>query len=122
MVTTAFKKLMSSRSVRVAARVGFLLAPQLLLIAFGVYDQSVHAQCMVGAPIDPRYGQSNQVGMMADFGYDTARDICRALTAISLLISSIIAIVYVRSRPKRTAPVLAKAIALVIVVPLIVHL
>jgi hypothetical protein len=88
MVTTAFKKLMSSRSVRVAARVGFLLAPQLLLIAFGIYDQSVHAQGMVGAPVDPRYGQSNEVGMMADFGYDTARDISRVVTALSTIPSS----------------------------------
>jgi len=88
MVPNTFKKIMSSRSVRVAARVGFLLAPQLLLIAFGIYDQSVHAQGMVGAPVDPRYGQSNEVGMMADFGYDTARDISRVVTALSTIPSS----------------------------------
>jgi hypothetical protein len=88
MVPKTFKKIMSSRSVRVAARVGFLLAPQLLLIAFGIYDQSVHAQGMVGAPVDPRFGQSNEVGMMADFGYDTARDISRVVTALSTIPSS----------------------------------
>lgn len=88
MVTKSVKKLMSSRPVQVAARVGFLLAPQLLLIAFGVYDQSVHAQGMVGAPVDPRYGQSNEVGMLADYGYDTARDISRVVTALSTIPSS----------------------------------
>ncbi|HEY9775056.1 MAG TPA: hypothetical protein V6C81_14930 [Planktothrix sp.] len=88
MVTKTMKKMMSSRSVRVAARVGFLLAPQLLLIAFGVYDQCVHAQGLVGAPVDPRFGQSNEVGMLADFGYDTARDISRVVTALSTIPSS----------------------------------
>ena len=88
MVTKAIKKIMASRSARVAARVGFLLAPQLLLIAFGVYDQCVHAQGMVGAPVDPRFGQSNEVGMMADYGYDTARDISRVVTALSTIPSS----------------------------------
>lgn len=88
MVAKSVKKIMSSRSVRVAARVGFLLAPQLLMIAFGIYDQSVHAQGMVGAPVDPRYGQSNEVGMLADYGYDTARDISRVVTALSTIPSS----------------------------------
>ena len=88
MVPKTLKKIMSSRTVRVAARVGFLLAPQLLLIAFGVYDQCVHARGMVGAPVDPRFGQSNEVGMMADFGYDTARDISRVVTALSTIPSS----------------------------------
>jgi hypothetical protein len=87
-VTKTMKKIMSSRSVRVAARVGFLLAPQLLLVAFGVYDQCVHAQGLVGAPVDPRFGQSNEVGMMADFGYDSARDISRVVTAVSTIPSS----------------------------------
>ena len=86
---TALKKLASSRHVQVAARVGFLLAPQMLLMAFGVYDQSVHAQGLVGAPVDPRFGQSNEVGQLADYGYDTARDISRVVTALSTVPSSL---------------------------------
>jgi hypothetical protein len=39
-----------------------------------------------------------------------------------MLISIIIAVVFVRSRPKITSPVLAKAFALVVVVPFIVDL
>jgi hypothetical protein len=83
------KKIASSRSAKVAARVGILVAPQLVLVAFGVYDQAVHAQGLVGAPVDPRYGQSNEVGMLADYGYDTARDVSRVVTALSTVPSSL---------------------------------
>jgi len=82
------KKIISSRTFKVATRVGILMAPQLALIALGVYDQVAHAQGLVGAPVDPRYGQSNEVGQMADFGYDTARDVSRVVTALSTVPSS----------------------------------
>ncbi len=87
-IKTMSKKITSSRTFKVAARVGFLLAPQLVLMAIGVYDQVAHAQGLVGAPVDPRYGQSNEVGQLADFGYDTARDISRVVTALSTIPSS----------------------------------
>ena len=88
-VSTLTKKVVSSRAFRVASRVGILLAPQLVLMAFGVYDQVAHAQGLVGAPVDPRYGQSNEVGQLADYGYDTARDISRVVTALSTIPSSL---------------------------------
>lgn len=87
-VTALTKRIISSRSFKVASRVGFLLAPQLVLMAIGVYDQVAHAQGLVGAPVDPRYGQSNEVGQLADFSYDTARDISRVVTALSTVPSS----------------------------------
>ncbi len=87
-IKTISKKIASSRGFKVACRVGFLLAPQLVLMAIGVYDQVAHAQGLVGAPVDPRFGQSNEVGQMADFGYDTARDISRVVTALSTIPSS----------------------------------
>jgi hypothetical protein len=87
-ITKMTKKITSSGAFKVACRVGFLLAPQLVLMAFGVYDHVAHAQGLVGAPVDPRYGQSNEVGQMADFGYDTARDISRVVTALSTIPSS----------------------------------
>lgn len=83
------KKITSTRAFKVATRVGFLLAPQLLLMAFGIYDQAANAQGLVGAPVDPRYGQSNEVGMLADYGYDTARDVSRVVTALSTVPSSL---------------------------------
>ena len=88
-VTSLAKKIAASRNFKVATRVGFLLAPQLLLLAFGVYDQAAHAQGLVGAPTDPRYGQSNEVGQLADYGYDCARDISRVVTALSTIPSSL---------------------------------
>ncbi|MBY0357760.1 MAG: hypothetical protein K2W82_07145 [Candidatus Obscuribacterales bacterium] len=87
--TSLKKKLKSSRAIKVAARVGFLLAPQLVLMAFGAYDQVAHAQGLVGAPVDPRFGQSNEVGQLADYGYDNARDISRVVTALSTIPSSL---------------------------------
>ncbi len=87
-IKSTIKKVVSSRKFKVATRVGFLLAPQLVLLALGVYDQVAHAQGLVGAPVDPRYGQSNEVGQMADFGYDSARDISRVVTAMSTIPSS----------------------------------
>ena len=88
-LSTLAKKITSSYTFKVASRVGFLLAPQLILLAIGVYDQAAHAQGLVGAPVDPRYGQSNEVGQLADFGYDTARDISRVVTALSTVPSSL---------------------------------
>lgn len=88
-LSTLKKKVFASRTAKVAARVGFLLAPQLLLMAIGVYDHAVHAQGLVGAPVDPRFGQSNEVGQLADYGYDTARDISRVVTALSTVPSSL---------------------------------
>jgi len=58
-------------------------------MALGVFDQAAHAQGLVGAGVDPRYGQSNEVGMLADYGYDTARDISRVVTALSTVPSSL---------------------------------
>ncbi len=76
-------------AAKVAARVGFLLAPQLVLMAFGVYDHAAHAAGgLVGAAVDPAFGQANEVGMLADYGYDSARDISRVVTALSTVPSS----------------------------------
>lgn len=36
--------------------------------------------------VDPRYGQSNEVGMLADYGYDRAIDTVRILTAVAAVV------------------------------------
>lgn len=76
---------------------------------------------LIGAPVDPRYGQCNEVGQLSDFGYDTARDISRATTALSLLISIAVAGFYLRSA-MFTGTRLGKAVILVFTAPTIVHL
>jgi hypothetical protein len=87
MLKSLTKKL--APAAKVAGRVGFLLAPQLVLMAFGVYDHAAHAAGgLVGAAVDPAFGQANEVGMLADYGYDSARDISRVVTALSTVPSS----------------------------------
>lgn len=76
---------------------------------------------LVGAAVDPRYGQSNEVGQLADFGYDTALDIARVLASISGLIALIVAIIYVRGQKSITPHILVKAAIFVIAVPTIIH-
>jgi hypothetical protein len=76
---------------------------------------------LVGAPVDPRFGQSNEVGMLADYGYDTARDVSRVVTALSVIVALFVAIFFLRSRKEITGGAIAKAIGLVFLVPTIVH-
>jgi hypothetical protein len=75
----------TSRTFNILMRAVLLLAPQLLLIIFGACDCAVHAQGMVGADVDPAFGQANEVGQMADYGYDFARDYGRVATALSTI-------------------------------------
>lgn len=77
---------------------------------------------LVGAPVDPRYGQSNEVGMLADYGYDRARDIVRVLTALALLISTAVAIAFLRGRRPLTFGAVCQAVGVGLVAPLAVHL
>lgn len=77
---------------------------------------------LVEAPIDPRFGQSNEVGMLADYSYDTARDISRLVTCLSLIISIFVAAWFLRSRKENTGSAIAKAVALVFLVPTVAHL
>ena len=64
---------------------GFLLALQVLLMIIGLYNHTVHAQGLVGAAVEPRYGQFDEVGHMSDYGYDWARDCSRVATALSTI-------------------------------------
>jgi beta-lactamase regulating signal transducer with metallopeptidase domain len=43
---------------------------------------------LVPLRVAPRYGQANEIGYLADYGYDTARDIARIVTALSTVPSS----------------------------------
>jgi hypothetical protein len=69
---------------------GYILAPGTLVLAglltvIALPIASVLCQIVkltVGAPVDPRFGQSNEIGQKADFGYDSARDISRVVTAL----------------------------------------
>lgn len=61
-------------------------APALLFVCAWAFSQSVaDAQGLIGAPVDGRYGQSNEITQAADLGYDAARDCSRLATAVSLM-------------------------------------
>lgn len=40
----------------------------------------------VSVAVDPRYGTSSEVGMLADYGYDTARDTVKIVTAVAAVL------------------------------------
>ncbi len=77
---------------------------------------------LVGAPVDPRYGQSNEVGQMADFGYDTMRDISRWITAISLFVALLFGVSAFRSRKAHSLGEIVQTSCKVCAIPLVVHL
>jgi len=80
---------------------------------------SAEAQGLVGAPVDPRYGQSNNVGIFADFGYDTARDISRIATGIAIVLMVVVPLPTKKlSARKRLAVETIARIG----IPLLVHL
>ncbi|HEY9730909.1 MAG TPA: hypothetical protein V6C89_03305 [Drouetiella sp.] len=79
------KTLLGSYAKKVAARTILIMAPNLVLLLIGFLEHPASAQGLVGAPVDPRYGQSNEVGQISDYGYDMARDCCRVITALSTI-------------------------------------
>jgi hypothetical protein len=83
---SAGRKNVGTRTLRVIGSMAFSLAPQLLLMTMGTFDHAAHAAGgLVGAAVDPAFGQANEIGQMADYGYDTARDISRVATAFSTI-------------------------------------
>jgi hypothetical protein len=62
------------------------------LVTLYSVTSSASGQGLVSAPVDPRYGQSNLVGQMADYGYDTAKHISWIVTAVAFFIAFIIPI------------------------------
>lgn len=104
-------------------RAAFHLAPSTYVSLSPPYVPPTAGAGLVGMPVDPRYGQSNQVGQLADYGYDSARDISRLLTALSALIAVILGLYHVRSRKANSISVSRlKVAALVVAIPTVVHL
>ncbi|MBX9569722.1 MAG: hypothetical protein K2X77_12570 [Candidatus Obscuribacterales bacterium] len=78
----------------------------------------------VGAPVDPRYGQSNEVGQLADYGYDTARDIARVATFLSFIVSIVFGLRIASNMAKKDSKgmAVAKGVAFTLFLPTVVHL
>ncbi len=116
-------------------------APVLLVLLAWIFSQTVaEAQGLVGAPIEGRFGQSNEVGGFTDcYGYDTARDLSRCATGLSVVLTGAIAWwriglarrkafqlalggACVRDTAKLVRRPLVWGIGLVIAIPLLLHL
>jgi hypothetical protein len=65
---------------------------------------------------------SKEVGQLTDYGYDTARDICKMITLATILLSILLAVLFVRNQKPLRAGAVFKACGLVLFVPLAVHL
>lgn len=63
------------------------------LVAFAwVFQQSaVDAQGLVGAPVDPMYGQSGGISRLVDYGYDAAQDLACWSTVLSAVFMTAVA-------------------------------
>jgi hypothetical protein len=87
-------------------------------------ETPVASHGLIGAPVAPRYGQSNEVGMLCDYGYDTARDVSRVITFATAAICLLWTILFLRDRKKKQIGTWAvcKFIALMFVVPTVVHI
>ncbi|MBS2008624.1 MAG: hypothetical protein JST01_16370 [Cyanobacteria bacterium SZAS TMP-1] len=91
----------------------------IMFVMFGVLSSlPADAQGLVGAPVDTHHG-SSQVGLLADYGYDQARDVSRAVTAATALLCFGIGCFRMgKVKGKR----LAKEICGLAIVPVAVHL
>jgi hypothetical protein len=95
-------------------------AASALLVITCLWTAAASAQGLVGAPVDPRYGVScGTAGPLSDYGYDTARDISRLITAISFLIA-----LFVPMDKKKEGNLRLIAIELVALafIPIIIHI
>jgi len=72
------------RSAR--AKLFKIVASVLLSLAYGMYLSAHASGGLLGAAVDPAFGQANEVGMFADCGYDTARDVSRFLSFSTLIV------------------------------------
>jgi hypothetical protein len=79
---------------------------------------------LVGAAVDPAFGQANEVGILADYGYDLARDISRLITLLSFIFMFAIRVWQIkRSKVKCLHPVRRAICSLALVggVPASIH-
>ncbi len=95
-----------------ASLFAFLGIGWLLTQTFGYTDCS-----FAGVATDPRYGACTEVGTLADYGYDTARDISRLVTFVTFVICFFV--------PRTKSVSVKRAIAEIaglLCIPILVHL
>lgn len=96
-----------------------ICAASMLLALCWLWAGQVDAQGLVGAPIDPRYGQSAQTCMPLPNSFDTAVDFCRALTVLSVIVAFILSLMRCRFADRRK---LANELICIALIPVCVHI
>jgi len=134
-------KLNRSFLLKLLVLVSFVLIPPITFLAFTkfeplgdsvgkflanhtiILDASESAGGLTGAPVDPRYGQSNEIEQLADFGYDTARDCSRFVTLLSYFVSSYFAVrlIFFAGIKKITPGLYLRGLLLQYSIPIFVH-
>lgn len=71
---------------------------------------------------DYRYGQSNEIGQLRDYGYDNPRDMVLVLTLLSSIFIIPFCYSALRKRRELSALKLGKGLSFALSVPLVVHL
>jgi hypothetical protein len=105
------------RSLRPVRNNFYGYATSILLTLTWCLGSATFAQDLIGPPVDPRYFQSNGFPFQ-DFGYDTARDISRAATAVSFLIALIIPL---DKRKRANLKLVALELLALTAIPILVH-
>lgn len=81
------------------------------------------AQGLVGAPVDPRYHQPNEVGQLADFGYDQAQNMMHIITGAATAIAFVLALfVPFGKRKKATLRQVALQLLALALIPVLTHI
>jgi hypothetical protein len=124
--TVGFENMAGDERVRFWLKIAAAIA---LIIPCLAFVQSVSAQGLVGAPVDIRYGQSHTIGPIADWGYDQAYDMSRLATALSSVPALFLGLRKIIRAVKQPLLIrglkikaIAAGIALIIGIPLVVHL
>ena len=94
-------------------------AASALMVITCFWAAGASAQGLIGGPIDPRYGTTGEVGQLADYGYDTARDISRLVTAVSFLIAFFVPMD--KKKAKNLKLIAIELIALALI-PVLIHI
>ncbi|MBX9939385.1 MAG: VWA domain-containing protein [Candidatus Obscuribacterales bacterium] len=98
------------------------IAPRIMKLSNTITKPEAEYTGLIGQGVDPRYGQSNIVGMLADYGYDTARDIVRCLSVIALIIGIGLAFGILKSAGSIKPRLALKALTIALLLPGAVHL
>jgi len=94
-------------------------AASMLLALCWLWAGQADAQGLVGAPVDPRYGQAIGAYLSPLNSYDSALDFCKALTVLSAIVAFVLSLLRCRFADRRKLAIELICLALI---PICMHL